>query len=330
MLTAGIPLARALDSMCEQLVDSGARTAMKRIREEIRRGQPLSAAMAALPGVFTQLQLGVIRGAEASGRLPPALLRLHDYEERAMALHRRMRAVLTYPLSVFACAICLVLIIGRSMVTGMAPLLEQAKVEVNLVTRLAMALAKTLDQPVAMIVFVALFAAALHALARWLQTTAGRDWRDRTLLRTPIVARLLRRVQTARICEMLGLLYGSGLPVLQCLDLTARACDNVVARDAIAVVVDELGQGNGLSDSFARSRFFDRTVVQMIAMGEETGQLQLALGKIAQYNELEVQTALDQFAVAIEPLMFTFLGVVVGIIALVAFAPLYHVLEAMT
>jgi type II secretory pathway component PulF len=329
MLSVGIPMLRAVRSLQEQFVDPLSRAVMEALAHDLARGRALSAAMAALPRTFTRLQIGAINGAEQSGHLTLVLHRLHRYDERTLSLTRQLKSVLTYPAVVFACAIALVLFIGRSLLTGMIPALAQARVEMSASTRLVLALARLLDQPLAVAIIVGAAALGLWQLLRWLATAHGQAFRDRAMLRAPLLGAPLRKVETTRICEALATMYGGGLTMLACLEVMREATPNVVAREAVGAICVDLREGRALSEAMRRSGFFEKTVVQLVMVGEESGRLEAAFEKIAQYNELEVRTALDQLAAALEPLMFVGLGTLVGIIALVAFTPIYQLMNAL-
>lgn len=327
MLAVGIPVARALTSIREQVARPGARTALTNLLTDVTRGQSLSSAMSRMPGIFTPLQIGAVRGGERAGRLPAVLARLHAHETRALGISRRLKAVLTYPLCVFAFALLLVIALGRSLVTSMAPMLLSTNVKLNIITRAVIAFAQALERPAPLIVLLLACGGALRLVLPWLRSERGRQTRDRALMGMPITGPLLRRVETTRVCEALGVLHGSGLPMLPCLEMTVEACENGLTRDALRRAQQDISEGRSLSEAFARTGYFDTTVVQMVKVGEETRRLQAAFTRLAQLNTLEMDAALDQFAAAIEPLMFVVLGVVVGGIALVAFAPIYAIIE---
>jgi len=327
MLAVGIPLMRAVRSL--QFADPVSDATMEWLATQMSRGNPLSAAMATLPSTFTTLQIGSVKGAERGGNLPAVMARLHQHEERTLSLTRQVRATMTYPLVVFVCAVVLVSVIGRTLVTSMLPVLEQARIQATGFTALAVGVARALDNKWLVRTTLVLLAGGLFQLWRWLRTPPGREFRDRALMRSPILGGPLRKVEIGRLCESIATLYESGLPLLQCLDAARDAAANLVVRQSLASVMSDMKHGSSLSESMGRTGFFDRTVAQLVYVGEESGNLKMAFSKIAQYNDLEVRTALDQFAAAIEPVMLLVLGFAVGTIALIAFAPLYQLASSM-
>lgn len=329
MLTVGIPMVRAVSSMQEQFVDPVSRASMGQLIATIRQGKPLSVAMGSMPKTFSRLQIGSVRGAENAGNLPLVLARLHRYEERTLSLTRQVRAQMSYPLLVFACAFVLVLFVGRSLLTGMIPVMAQAKLKMSTSMSIVLSLAKALDHPLVVVLIVGGFLGAAYALLRWLQTEPGQGARDRFLMHAPIVRKPLRKVETGRMCEAVATLYRSGLPLLQCLDVAGASSPNVVVRESFSMLGADLREGKTLAQAMARVGFFDRTVVQLVYVGEVSGKLEMAFTKIAQYNDIEVRSALEQFAAAIEPVMMVVLGAVVGVIALIAFAPLYQLVATL-
>jgi type IV pilus assembly protein PilC len=210
-----------------------------------------------------------------------------------------------------------------------APVLAQAKVKMNVATSVMLGIVKAMQSPIVMILFLAAVAAGIVYLRRWLATPDGAALRDQYVMRVPLIGELIRKIETTRICESLSTLYGSGLPLMQCIEVATEACNNAVGRQALKTVANEVKLGEPIWKAMSKSSFFSRSVVQMINVGEESGTLEKMLGKIAQYNDLEVRTALEQFAAAIEPMMIVGLGIVVTIIVLVAFAPLYQLIWAL-
>jgi type IV pilus assembly protein PilC len=188
---------------------------------------------------------------------------------------------------------------------------------------------QALHNPFVLLVLVGLVGFGVHTLRQWLKTEQGAAKRDQLLIRVPILGDLLRKIEVTRICESLATLYGAGLPLLQCIEVTAEACENTLGRQALLDIADDVRDGKPVWRGMKRSGFFTRSVVQMVNVGEESATLETMLGKIAQYNDLEVRTALEQFAAAIEPVMIVGLGVVVTVIVLVAFAPLYQLIAVL-
>lgn len=327
MVAVGIPMTRALGSLAEHLSHPGARATVIDLLTGIEKGQPLSAVMAKMPLVFSRLHIGAIRGGERSGRLCAVLTRLREHEARSQALSRKLRSVLTYPCFVMACALVLVAALGRSLLTGMAPMLLDAHVKLTPLTRATITCAQALEHPGALLALLLCCGAGVGFGLRWLRSERGRVISDRVMFRLPVVGPLMRRVETAAICETLTLLHGSGLSLSSSLEMAADTSESTVTREALLQAQHDIAEGHSFSEALAQTGFFDRTVVQMIAVGEETGHLEKSFVKIAQLNSLEVEAALEQFGAAIEPLMFALLGGVVGVIALIAFAPLYSVLE---
>jgi len=329
MLSAGIPLMRGVRSLQEQYSDPVSAATMTHLATTVAQGKSLSTAMAGLPLTFSKLQVGSVRGAENAGNLPSVLGRLHRYDERTLSLRREVQSHMSYPIMVFGCALVLILFVGRFLLTGMLPVLEQARVKINFTTSVAISIARALEHPLVLLLCVAAVAAGVWQLMRWLKTQRGALIRDRFLMEAPLLRGPLRKVETVRACESLATLYGSGMTILQCLEAVQSSSDNTVVRMALASVVEDVREGRSLAQSLQRTGFFDKTVVQLVYVGEETGNLDMAFTKIAQYNDLEVRTALDQFTAAIEPVMMVILGVTVGIIALMAFAPLFQVLQTL-
>lgn len=326
MLTAGISLARALATLSTQYTDPRTRRMLECITLDLSGGRSLSQSMQRFPRSFSALHIGVVAAGEHGGRLPASLLRLANHDERWLSLSRQVQAMLVYPLVVFAAALALVVGLAQVLVSGVAPVLAEAKVKMNpLSAAVFWAATKLADWRAWGIVVVCLVCATV-LLKRWLASPAGEAARERVVMGLPLVGPLMRRIEVTRVCESLATLYDCGVPLSTALKLAAESCATTLACDAIMRAEAEVSHGVTLAEAFERSGLFGRSSVQMVAVAESSGALSTVLGKIAFYQDLDVRTALEQFSAAIEPLMIGGLGLVVALIIVVAFTPLYQLM----
>lgn len=329
MLMAGISLARALATLSGQYTDPRTRRMLASLAVDLEGGRSLSQAMRRFPRTFSTLHVGVVAAGERGGRLPGSLQRLAHHDERWLSLSRQVQAMLIYPLVVFVAALVLVVGLAQVLVSGVAPVMAEAKVKMNPLSAAVFWLATMLRDWRAWGVVVACLVGAVVLMSRWLGSPRGRAARERVIMRLPLVGPLIRRIEVTRVCESLSTLYECGVPLSTALELSAGACATSVGRDAMVRAEAEVSQGVTLAEAFARSGLFGRSSVQMVAVAESSGALSSMLGKIALYQDLDVRTALDQFAAALEPLMIGGLGLVVALIIVVAFAPLYQLMSTM-
>ncbi|NDD26702.1 MAG: type II secretion system F family protein [Proteobacteria bacterium] len=330
MVNVGIPLARALDSIAEQYPDGHTRAVLSRLGLELRHGAALSTAMRRFPGSFSALHVGVIAAGETSGRLAPCLQRLARHEERWFSLTRQVRAMMVYPLFVFGAALVLITGLAQVLVSGVAPIVADAKIKMNPLSRLVFWVAGGLRNPAAWALVLAGGIVLGVALARWRRSPGGQRALERLVLRLPLVGEITRKIEAARVCESLATLHESGVAISRALIMTANACETEACRQALLDVESRVVNGMTLSEAFERSGFFHISVAHMVAVGETSGKLTSMLIRSAGYHDLEVRTALEQFAAALEPMMISGLGVLVAVIILLAFAPLYQLVSGLS
>lgn len=329
MLLAGIPLARAVSGLVDQYTEPSTRRVLEALAEDLYSGSSLSRAMRRFPRSFSALHVGVVAAGENGGRLPGSLSRLAQHDERWLSLTRQVKSMLIYPLVVFCAALLLVVGLAQVLVSGVAPVLAEARVKLNPLSALVFWGAGLLRNPLAWCVTVVVLIASAYALGRWVSTPVGRLAWERVSLRLPLLGPLIRKIEVTRICESLATLYECGMPLTSALAFAAETCDTSAARDAMVRVEAEVSNGVSLSAAFATSGFVHRATVQMVAVAEATGALAPMLRKVAFYQDLDVRSALEQFSAAIEPIMIASLGVVVAVIIVVAFAPLYQLMASM-
>lgn len=328
MLMAGISLARALSTLSAQYADPRTRRVLELVTADLEGGRSLSQAMRRFPRSFSPLHVGIVAAGEHGGRLPLSLSRLARHDERWLSLSRQVRAMLVYPVVVFSAALALIIGLAQILVSGVAPVLAEARVTMNPLSAAVFWGATLLrDARIWGLALVCLAGVAALA-ARWLASPRGQVRRERVLLGLPLVGSLMRRIEVTRICESLATLYECGVPLTTALELTAGSCETGMAREAVVRAEAGVSHGMLLSSAFDQTGLFSRPSVQMVAVAEESGAMSLMLRKIAHYHDLDVRTALDQFTAAIEPIMIGGLGLVVALIIMVAFAPLYQLMSS--
>lgn len=318
MLSAGIPLARALDSLREQ-AEPTLGEAVAHLSLRVRQGRPLSDAMEAVPGAFSALHVAVVRVAESSGELPRTLHRLTRHEERDLAIVRQVRATLVYPTTVFACAVLFIAALARSLLGGMAPLLQHAGVPLPLPTRALLGAVLLSEKPLLAVLAIPLGIGLLH-LARH---AAVLSMARAAMWRVPVLGSALRELESVRLCESLAIMLGSGMPMLQTLQRLADTCSRAETRAAVVAASRQVMAGERLSRALAQRGLIGGAAVHMMAVGEESGRLPTLLERLVAVQEAQVRSLLESLAASAEPVMICAMGVLVGAIILAVFAPLY-------
>jgi len=328
MLEAGINMARALQALSEQATSERARDVMRLLLRHIDSGRALSAAMAA-SRAFSPLEVGVVRAGELGGSLPEALRRLLSHQERDLGIARQIHASLLYPTVVMGCAFGLVIFLGQYLVAGLAPVLHQARVPLPLITRVVVGAVEMMHRPLPLFFLVVLSALAGWRILVWARSPSGKTLIGRAFLRMPLVGPVMLSVETQRVCEGLGILYGCGIPMVTALNQVADMCTFEQTREAVKTVASDLQQGVRLSLALKSTGFFPAVVIHMVGAGEEAGQLTHLLEKVSEYQEMQIRASLERFAAAIEPVSIVAMGILVAGIILVVFAPLYQVIATL-
>ncbi len=325
LVDAGIPLVTALDTLHAQLDRPGLKTVIGRVRDDVEAGSNFTEALAKHPAVFPTLFISMVKAGEASGALAEILDRLAGYLEKTAALERKVRSSLVYPAVVVFMAISITLFLILKVVPTFKGIFASLGGTLPLPTRLLLAVSDACQHylvPVA-----AAVAVVVVLLRRWVRTPGGRLWLDRGLLRLPVFGLLLRKVAIARFAQTLTTLTRSGVPILAALEIVGRTAGNRVVELAVERVRVSIREGETIAGPLEAAGIFPPLVVRMVAVGEQTGQLEKMLTKIAEFYESEVETAVNGLTSIIEPVIIAVLGVVIGGIVIAIFLPIVKITQ---
>lgn len=331
MINAGVSLVRCLDVLEQQTSSPRLKEIIRDIEVEVEGGATLSRAMAKFPAVFSNLSVGLVRAGEVGGVLDETLDRLATFLEKDMELRRKVKASMTYPVLVMIVAIGIVTFLVTFILPKFIKLFEELGLEEDsfpLPTLILMRLSNFLTSKwyFAIAIIVGLFIATNRLKA----TKTGKRYFDIMKLRVPVFGSLNHKIAIARFARTLATLLSSGVPILQAMETVAGTVDNDVISDAILLSRASIREGDTIADPLANSRMFPPMVVQMITIGEETGQLDNMLEKVADFYEGEVDAALESLTSALEPVLIVFLGVVVGFIVISMFLPLVAIIGGLS
>ena len=325
LVDAGIPLVTSLDTLHAQLDQPGLKTVIGRIRDDVEGGSNFTEALAKHPTIFPTLFVSMVKAGEASGALAEILDRLAGYLEKTTALERKVRSSLVYPAVVVCMALSITLFLILKVVPTFKGIFLSLGGTLPLPTQILLAVSDTCQRylvPVA-----AAGAILVVLLRRWTATPAGRLWLDRGLLRLPIFGLLLRKVAVARFARTLTTLTRSGVPILASLDIVGRTAGNRVVELAVERIRSSIREGETIAKPLEAAGIFPPLVVRMVGVGEQTGQLEKMLTKIAEFYESEVDTAVNSLTSIIEPVIIAILGVVIGGIVIAIFLPIVKVTQ---
>ncbi len=326
LVRAGVPLRRALEVSIEQCVDARLAEALRSVASDIESGTALSFAMSRRPREFSPLFIAMIKAGELGGVLDEVLERLATMLELDRAMRKRLSAALAYPAVVACAAIVLVLFLVANIVPAFAGLFTEMHVKVPLTTKILIAIGTLISSPINDAVIIAIIAAAALGLRAALRQPRLAASLDATWLRVPAIGTLIRKVIVARVARTLGTLLRSGVPILSALDSCEEVVGSVLYSRAVRNVAKELHDGHAMTVPLQKSRLFDPIFIQLVRVGEETGTLDAMLLRVAEYFEVDVESAIAALGSIVEPILIMFLGTVVGTIVASVLIPLYSII----
>ncbi|HQU85772.1 MAG TPA: type II secretion system F family protein [Pyrinomonadaceae bacterium] len=325
MIDAGLPLVQCLDILAEQQQNAFFKDVLRQVRQNVEEGSTLHAALEKHPKVFDNLFTHMVEAGETGGVLDLILQRLATLIEKVVKLKRSIVSASIYPAAVIVVAIGAVAIIMVVVI----PQFEQIFLgllgpgeALPLPTRIVMAISGFLAGWGGLAILAALIGAGV-GLHFYYKTPKGRWNIDTLLLKAPIFGAILRKIAVARFSRILSTLLSSGVPILQSLEITAKTAGNMVIEDAILKVRAGVERGESFVEPLKATDVFPHMVGQMVGVGEQTGALDAMLGKIADFYEDEVDSAIADLLAMIEPALISFLGVTIGSIVISMYLPLF-------
>jgi type IV pilus assembly protein PilC len=280
------------------------------------------------PKTFDTLFTNMIAAGEAGGILDTILKRLAVYIEKNVKLKGQVKSAMIYPTAVIVIAAVIVTIILWKVIPTFAGLFAGLGAELPLPTRVVIWLSNSLVRFMPFIIVA--IVAGVVGLRQYYATDGGRHTIDRLLLRMPILGLILRKIAVARFCRTLSTLISSGVPILDGLEITAKTSGNVIVEDAIMTTRKSIERGETVSAPLKETKVFPAMVTQMIGVGEATGALDTMLGKIADFYEEEVDTAVAGLLTLLEPVMIAVLGGIVGGIVIAMYLPIFSLISKLT
>jgi len=325
MVDSGIPLVQALDILCEQIEKPAFKNILGKIKDDIETGSSLSDALGRHPAVFSTLYVNMVRAGESSGALDDILDRLASYLEKTNTLQRKVKSSLVYPAVVITMAILITLVMLLKVIPTFKGIFSMLGGQLPLPTRVLILISDTIRQ---MFLCVAAgITVMVIALKKYINTPQGKEVFDRGLLAMPVLGPLFRKVAVAKFTRTLATLVKSGVPILVSLEIVAKTSGNAVIEKAVESVRKGIKEGENIADPLAKSGAFPPMVVRMIKVGEQTGELEKMLTKIADFYEDQVDAAVSGLTSLIEPLIIAFLGIVIGGIVIAMFLPVFKLTE---
>jgi type IV pilus assembly protein PilC len=324
MIDAGLPLNQCFEILASQQDNKTFQRILYTVRDDIEAGSSLADSLRSHPKVYNDLYCNMVSAGEAGGILDTILNRLATYIEKAVKLKSAIRSAMMYPIAVIGISIMVIIILLWKVIPTFAALFAGLGAELPAPTRLTIALSNFLGNY--FIFIIGGLIALGFSFRSYYHTYNGRRRVDGALLKLPILGAVLRKIAIARFCRTLGTLVSSGVPILDAMDITAKTSGNAVIEDGILLSRKNIEEGKTIADPLRETGLFPPMVTHMISVGEQTGELDAMVNKVAEFYEDEVDTSIASMLSLMEPLIIVFLGATVGFIVVSMYMPMFSLL----
>ena len=320
MINAGVPILRSLTTMRDQTTSASFKVALDQVIANVQGGGNLSDAMAQHPKIFSEVYINMVRAGESGGILDQILIRLANQVEKDSKIKSKLRGAMVYPAVVTIVAVGAVGFLLTGVIPKLATILTENDVELPLQTKVILGLSNLLVHRWPLIIAgTVIFTIAFR---RYVKTPSGKYNFHKVLLKLPIFGKIIMKVNVARFARTFSSLVGAGVTVIEALNVTSGSLGNEVIKKSLRDSTVLIRNGRNISDSLGESGIMPQIIIQMTAVGEETGQLDTVLEKVAEFYEQEVDTVIDSLASIIEPILIVSLGGVVGVIVASVLGPI--------
>jgi type IV pilus assembly protein PilC len=323
MVGAGVPLLRALNTLQAQAEKPALRTVLTAVLKDVQGGMSLGDAFDKQPTAFSDVYVNMIRAGEAAGILDEILKRIAMQQEKNSSMKKKIKAAMSYPIVLMVITIGAFFGLMIFIVPRIATILTDLGgpgAKLPLLTQIMLAISGFMVDRWYVIVIVGVVVTV--GLMRYLKTQKGRDNFHTLILKAPVISPVIRKVAVARFARTFASLMSAGVSVLEALRVTGRAIGNAAYEKELARAADEVKNGKQLSQVLANSKLFPPIIAQMLAVGEETGQTDTVLIKVADFYEEEVDATIASLSAIIEPVMIVIMGSLVGLIAASVMGPI--------
>jgi type IV pilus assembly protein PilC len=325
MINAGLPLIKCLSILAQQTESQVLSDVITDCSKELEAGRSLSEALSKHPEAFNDLYVAMVRAGELGGMLDDVLLRVADQLERDAEIRQKIKSAMTYPIVVLAITIIIVTAMLMFVVPKFGKMFTELGGKLPTYTQMLVNLSHFLAGWGGLVVIVVIIG-LVFAYRRFKATEKGRMTIDRIKLRLPLVGTLFHKTAMSKFSRTLGTLISSGVPILGALEITGDTTGNMVVTKALDEVRAGVKEGETIARPLTQAEIFPPMVTQMIAIGEETGALDVMLAKVSDFYDSEVNAAMDSFASIIEPVLLVVLGGAVGSIVIALYLPIFKVI----
>ena len=324
MILSGVTVFRSLTILEQQTANKNLKKALKEVRQDVEKGGPVWQALQRHPRIFSSVFVSMVHAGESSGTLDKVLARLSLYLEREQEIKSKITSASAYPIAISIFTMLAVTFIITFIMPGFLKMFDATGAGLPLPTKILLGLSDAI-KAYGLYILVGIIISGL-CLRRWRQTKAGRYFVDRLYLRIPLLGPNLSRLITARFISTLGTLTQAGVSVIQALSVTEEVVDNAVMTGAINRASTSINEGEPVSVPLQEAKIFDPIVIQMIAVGEETGELGNMLVHMADYLEKETLYYVDMLMSLLEPILIIIVALVIGGIVLAVLLPAFELM----
>jgi general secretion pathway protein F len=320
LLSSGLPLMEALSVLVEQEETAALKGALSSVRDSVREGASLADALKANPKAFSQLYINMVSAGEASGTLDITLDHLADFLDEQVRFRGRILAALTYPAFMTVIGLGMLFFIFSFVMPRVVGMFEDMKQQLPFITIMLLTIVRFLSSFWWAILLV--LGGAFYYMRKYFNTPAGREKLDARLLRLPVFGGLIRMIAVSRFTRTLGTLLQSGVPTLTALDIVRSVVGNTVLAEAIRKARENVREGEPIADPLRRSGLFPPVVVQMVAVGEKSGELEKMLLKISDSFDRTVETRITGLMALMEPVIILAMGLIIGFVVIAIMLPM--------
>lgn len=323
LLGAGVTILKSLEIICMQVTSFKLYNVIRNLQKNMEAGLSLHEAMAKHPLVFSELWVNLVESGEASGNLAVVLNRLANYLERNAAFKRKLISAILYPIILMVAGLGALLFLTVRIIPTFAELFKGFDITLPLLTRMLISTSLFIKKFFLLLIGLLVVGAVLFR--RYIKTKEGRKKFEQFQFRLPVFGEMFRALVVERFSSEMSTLVESGVPILYSLEIAEHSVGNLVMSDVVRKIKDEVREGKPLNQPLAKSGFFEPMVVQMVTIGEEIGELSPMFKKINAFYQEYVETFLARFATIFEPFMLVFMGIIIGIIVIGMFLPIFQI-----
>ncbi|MFC1552435.1 type II secretion system F family protein [Candidatus Latescibacterota bacterium] len=330
MISAGLPLIQCLTILTEQSENPEFKKVLENVKSNVESGNSLAESMAKHPKIFPELFINMIAAGEVGGILDTILLRLATFLEKAAALKRKIKGAMMYPVVISCVAVIAVAALLIFVIPVFSSMFDDFGAELPKPTQIVVDMSDFMKTPSKILPLLAFFVISAIAFFKYKSTPKGRLNVDKLTLKIPVMGDLAKKSVVAQFSRTLGTLLSSGVSIIEALEITAKTAGNMVVRLALESMISSISEGKTITEPMKETGVFPPMVIQMVAVGEESGGLDQMLNKIADFYDEEVNAAVETLTSVMEPIIIVILATVMGGTLIAMYLPMFEMISAVS